>query len=195
MIKGPYTFIVTSRGCTAGCRYCIKHVSYQYSIRLRSARSIVDEIKVLKELGIHNIHMYADLFTVNRDQVMEMCDLLLTEDVKIKWTCNSRVDYVDKELLEMMARAGNWVISWGIESANEQILKRARKGTTADRARESLTYARQAGIKNWGTSSSACPARLRKPSRRPSTLPRACRWISRCSTSPRRTLGRRSSST
>ena len=150
MIKGPFTFIVTSRGCTAGCRYCIKHVSYQYSIRLRSPRNIVDEIKLLKELGVHNIHMYADLFTVNRDQVMGMCDLLLTENVKVKWTCNSRVDYVDKEMLQMMARAGNYLISWGIESANEQILKRARKGTTAERARESLRHAREAGIKNWG---------------------------------------------
>ncbi len=150
MIKGPFTFIVTSRGCTAGCRYCIKHVSYQYSIRLRSPRNIVDEIKILKELGVHNIHMYADLFTVNRDQVMGICDLLLTENVKIKWTCNSRVDYVDREMLRMMARAGNYLISWGIESANEQILKRAKKGTTAARARESLTAAREAGIKNWG---------------------------------------------
>ncbi len=36
LIKGPYTFIVTSRGCPAGCKFCIKHVSYQYSVRLRS---------------------------------------------------------------------------------------------------------------------------------------------------------------
>jgi anaerobic magnesium-protoporphyrin IX monomethyl ester cyclase len=30
LIKGPFTFIVTSRGCPAGCTYCIKHVSYQF---------------------------------------------------------------------------------------------------------------------------------------------------------------------
>ena len=43
-------------------------------------------------------------------------------------TCNSRVDYVDEELLQMMAKAGNWLISWGIESGNEQVLRHARKG-------------------------------------------------------------------
>jgi anaerobic magnesium-protoporphyrin IX monomethyl ester cyclase len=41
MIKGPFTFIVTSRGCPAGCTYCIKHVSYQYSVRLRSPQILV----------------------------------------------------------------------------------------------------------------------------------------------------------
>jgi radical SAM superfamily enzyme YgiQ (UPF0313 family) len=150
MIKGPFTFIVTSRGCPAGCTYCIKHVSYQYGTRLRSPRLLVDEIKLLKEQGIHNIHMYADLFTVNREQVMELCHLLIDENVEIKWTCNSRVDYVDEEMLQMMGKAGCWLISWGIESGSEQVLKHARKGAYPDKAERALRWAKAAGIKNWG---------------------------------------------
>lgn len=150
LIKGPFTFIVTSRGCPAGCTYCIKHVSYQYSVRLRSPKLLVEEIKTLKSLGIHNIHMYADLFTVHRDQVMELCQRLIDEKVNIRWTCNSRVDYVDEEMLQMMARAGNWLISWGLESANEKILKHARKGNDPTKARQALKWAKQSGIKNWG---------------------------------------------
>ncbi len=150
MIRGPYTFIVTSRGCTAGCTYCIKHVSYQYSIRLRSPENIVEEIRHLVDLGIRNIHMYADLFTISRDQVMGMCDLLIQEGIKIRWTCNSRVDYVDREMLHRMAQAGCWLISWGIESANEQILKGVRKGYRLEQAPQALRWAKEAGIKNWG---------------------------------------------
>lgn len=150
MINGPFTFIVTSRGCTAGCTYCIKHVSYQYSVRLRSPRLLVDEIKYLTTLGVKHIHMYADLFTVSRDQVMEMCRLLIEENVKITFTSNSRVDYVDEEMLKMMAKAGSILISWGIESGSEQVLKHARKGAYPDRARQALVWARAAGIKNWG---------------------------------------------
>lgn len=150
MIKGPYTFIVTSRGCTAGCTYCIKHVSYQYGIRIRSPQNIVEELKVLGGLGIHNIHMYADLFTVSRDQVVELCKLILQEGLKIKWTCNSRVDYVDPEMLQLMSKAGCWYISWGIESANEQILKHAHKGYRLEQAPQALKWAHEAGIKNWG---------------------------------------------
>jgi radical SAM superfamily enzyme YgiQ (UPF0313 family) len=150
LIKGPFTFIVTSRGCPAGCTYCIKHVSYQYGTRLRSPRLLVDEIKDLKALGIHNIHMYADLFTVNREQVMELCQLLIDEGVKIRWTCNSRVDYVDQEMLAKMGQAGCWLISWGIESGSEQILKHARKGAYPEKAELALRWAKEAGIKNWG---------------------------------------------
>ncbi len=150
MIKGPYTFIVTSRGCTAGCTYCIKHVSYQYGIRIRSPQNIVEELRVLDRLGIHNIHMYADLFTVNRDQVVELCKLILQEGLKIKWTANSRVDYVDPEMLQLMGKAGCWYISWGIESANEQILKHVHKGYRLEQAPRALKWAHEAGIKNWG---------------------------------------------
>ena len=150
LIKGPFTFIVSSRGCPAGCTYCIKHVSYQYSARLRSPALIMEELWQLKKLGINNIHMYADLFTVNRDQVMELCQRMIDEKIDIKWTCNSRVDYVDEEMLRMMGKAGNWLISWGIESGSEQILKHARKGAYPDKAKRSLIWAKKAGIKNWG---------------------------------------------
>ncbi len=149
-IKGPFTFIVTSRGCPAGCTYCIKHVSYQYTVRLRSPQSLMEELWQLKKLGMNNIHMYADLFTVNREQVMGLCQRMIDEKINIKWTCNSRVDYVDEEMLALMGKAGCRLISWGIESGNEEILKKARKGADPAKAERALRWARQAGIMNWG---------------------------------------------
>ena len=150
LIKGPFTFIVTSRGCPAGCTYCIKHVSYQFAVRLRSAEKIMEELWILKKMGLNNIHMYADLFTVNRDQVIDLCERIIREKINIRWTCNSRVDYVDEEMLTLMGKAGCWLISWGIESGNEQILRHARKGAYPDKAERALIWARKAGIKNWG---------------------------------------------
>lgn len=150
MIHGPFTFIVSSRGCPAGCTYCIKHVSYQFTTRLRSPEHIMEELWILKRLGMNNIHMYADLFTVSREQVMKLCELMIRENLQIRWTCNSRVDYVDEEMLQMMAKAGNWLISWGIESGNDQILRHARKGAYTEKAERSLLWSRKAGIRNWG---------------------------------------------
>jgi radical SAM superfamily enzyme YgiQ (UPF0313 family) len=150
LIKGPFTFIVTSRGCPAGCTYCIKHVSYQYSARLRSPELIMEELWRLKKLGINNIHMYSDLFTVSRDQVVELCRRMIDEKIQIRWTSNSRVDFVDEEMLNLMGKAGCWLISWGIESGNEQILKHARKGAYPEKAERALLWAKRAGIKNWG---------------------------------------------
>jgi len=150
MLKGPYSFVVTSRGCPGGCRFCIKHVSYQNSVRLRSPESVMREIEMLCNLGLRNVHMYTDLFTISRDQVMELCELIIASGIKIKWTCNSRVDYVDEEMLQVMAKAGCWTIAWGIESGSEQVLKRAHKGTKLEQVTRALAWSKRAGILNWG---------------------------------------------
>jgi radical SAM superfamily enzyme YgiQ (UPF0313 family) len=150
LIKGPYAFIVPSRGCPAGCKYCIKHVSYNYAVRLRTAENILAELWSLKKLGVNNVMMYADLFTVNREQVISICQAMIEEKIDMQWMCNSRVDYVDEEMLSLMGQAGCHMISWGIESGSEEVLKRARKGANPAKAEQSLRWARQAGIKNFG---------------------------------------------
>lgn len=150
LIKGAFTFIVTSRGCPAGCTFCIKHLSYQYTTRIRSPKLLMEELWQLKRLGINNVHMYADLFTVSRDQVMELCERMIEEKINLKWTCNSRVDYVDEEMLQRMGEAGCRLISWGIESGNEQILKNVHKGINPGKVERALLWAKKAGIMNWG---------------------------------------------
>lgn len=110
----------------------------------------MEELWKLKELGIHYINMYSDLFTVSRYQVMELCQRMIDEKINIRWTSNSRVDYVDEEMLKTMARAGSFMIAWGIESANEEILKHARKGADPKKAERALHWAKEAGIMNWG---------------------------------------------
>lgn len=110
----------------------------------------MEELWKLKKMGVNSIHMYADLFTVHREQVMELCQMMIDQKINIRWTCNSRVDYVDEEMLQLMAKAGNWLISWGIESGNEQVLKHVRKGTDLDKVKRALTWSKNAGIMNWG---------------------------------------------
>lgn len=150
LMKGPFTFIVTSRGCTAGCIYCIKHVNYQFTVRLRSPEKIIEELWVLKKLGINYVNMYADLFTASRDQVMGLCKLMIEQKIDMHWTCNSRVDYVDEEMLAQMGKAGCFFMTWGIESGSEQVLKHARKGAYPDKVERALRWSKAAGIKNWG---------------------------------------------
>lgn len=150
LVGGPYAFSVPSRGCPAGCRFCIKHVSYGASVRFRTPENVVDEIEVLVNLGVRKIHMYTDLFTVNREHVMGICEGILERKLPVRWTCNSRVDFVDLELLQQMRRAGCWLISWGIESGEPEMLKRMNKGITLEKVEKALGWAKEAGIMNWG---------------------------------------------
>lgn len=150
LVGGPYAFVVTSRGCPGGCRFCIKHVSYGNSVRFRSPESVLDEIEQLVDLGVRDIHMYADLFTLNRDHVMGICEGVLQRGLDVRWTCNSRVDFVDQEMLRTMGSAGCWMIAWGIESGDEGMLRRMRKGTAPDQIERALRWSTEAGIMNWG---------------------------------------------
>lgn len=150
LIKGPYAFVVPSRGCPAGCKYCIKHVSYNYAVRVRSPENVLAELWSLKKLGINDVMMYADLFTVNRDQVIGICRAMIEQKIDMRWMCNSRVDYVDEEMLSLMGQAGCHMISWGIESGSKEVLKRARKGADPGKAERALRWAKKAGIKNFG---------------------------------------------
>ena len=150
LVPSPYAFIVTSRGCPGGCRFCIKHVSYGTSVRFRSPENIVEEIEFLVAQGIRSIHMYADIFTISREHVVGLCELMLERGLKVGWTCNSRVDFVDQEMLHLMGRAGCRWISWGIESGSEEVLRRARKGIHLEQVEQALRWSREAGIRNWG---------------------------------------------
>ena len=150
LVGGPYTFIVTSRGCPAGCRFCIKHVNYGNTVRFRSPENVLQEIEMLLGLGIRDLHMYADLFTLNREHVLGICEGILERGWKVRWTCNSRVDFVDEEMLRMMGKAGCWMIAWGIESGSAEVLRRAHKGYDLEQPQRALAWARAAGIKNWG---------------------------------------------
>ena len=150
VVAGRYTFVVTSRGCPAGCRFCIKHVTYQNTFRFRSPEHIMKEVDKLVELGTTNIHFEADLFTINRDQVLGLCAALKERGNPIRWTCNSRVDFVDPELLREMGESGCWMIAWGIESGAPEILHRVRKGIEPEQVVQALRWAKAAGIRNYG---------------------------------------------
>jgi anaerobic magnesium-protoporphyrin IX monomethyl ester cyclase len=150
LVRGPYAFVVTSRGCPGGCRFCIKHVSYGGSVRFRSPENVLAEMELLASLGVRSIHMYADLFTVSREQVVGLCELILERGLRLRWTCNSRVDFVDPEMLRLMGRAGCWMISWGIESGSREVLRRARKGIELEQVERALQWSREAAIRNWG---------------------------------------------
>ena len=150
LFNGSYGMVVTSRGCPAGCTYCIKNVSYPSNFRMRSPKLIMDELRHLKSLGISNVHMFSNLFTADRDQVMQLCEIMIQEKIDIRWMCNSRVDYVDEEMLALMGKAGCWHISWGIVSSNEQILKHVNQNISPDKVEPAITWSQKAGIKNWG---------------------------------------------
>ena len=150
-IRAPAAAIVTGRGCPGNCSFCPKHVTYGQSLRVRSPDHILEEILLLGRLGVRHIYMQADLFTACREQVVDLCRLIVAEKLTVAWSCCSRVDAVDPELLQWMGQAGCRWITWALEAGNDALLWRTGKGTRADQAERALDWAQAAGIRNWGS--------------------------------------------
>ena len=147
----PAAVVVTGRGCPGHCSFCLKHVTYGQTLRVRSPEHILAEMLVLRRLGVRHVYMQADLFTACREQVAGLCRLLVAENAPIPWSCSSRADLVDPELLHLAAQAGCQSITWAIESGHEAILERSGKGRRAGQVEQSLAWARAAGIRNCGS--------------------------------------------
>ena len=141
------TTICTSRGCPYNCAFCCKN-PFTKTVRLHSPRRVVEEFKqVVKDYGIAHFRIVDDMFTVNRERVEEICRLIKVEDLTIYWTCITRSDHVDKNLLHVMYEAGCRQIDFGIESGSQRILNLMRKGTTVERNEEAVKAAKEEGIR------------------------------------------------
>ena len=104
----------------------------------------------MERFGVRDFFFWAETFVIDRQHVAELCQAMLDANLGISWTCNSRIDIVDEKLLKLMARAGCWMISYGIESADQQVLDAVRKGTRVEQAAAAVSLARAAGLKTAG---------------------------------------------
>jgi radical SAM superfamily enzyme YgiQ (UPF0313 family) len=144
----PITVIHTQRGCPARCIFCSVVITSGQKVRKRSPENVLGEIKECVEVhGIRDFLFHADTFTWDKEWVIKLCQLIIDSGLKIHWGCNSRVDSIDPERLSWLKKAGCWVIAFGIESGDEEMLKKMRKGTTLEEARTALKMVREAGIK------------------------------------------------
>ncbi len=143
MSSKPVTSMITSRGCPYNCSFCYQ--PHYKKWRARSAWNVTDELAEIGELGINEVEIYDDTFTYDRDRVVSICRQLIGNQ-DIAWSIRTRVDRVDRELLQLMARAGCKRINYGIESITPSVLKMLRKGFTIEQTIDAIKWTKEAGI-------------------------------------------------
>lgn len=122
----PFLPVLASRGCAYQCNYCPYVTSYKY--RSRSAAGVLDEIVYLKEqFRIRGMIFRDPLFGTNRDFVTELCGKMIKKGLRLRWVCETRLNLLDKELLNLMFKAGLRVINTGVESADPDLLKKSTR--------------------------------------------------------------------
>lgn len=138
--------MTTSRGCPFKCIFCVGRKMVGAKVRYRNAKSVVDEMALLAELGFHQINIADDLFTANKKHCIEICDEIMNRGLKVKWSSFARVDTVSPEVLKKMQAAGCTAVSFGLETANAEILKTIKKGITLPQILEAIEMCNDAGI-------------------------------------------------
>jgi len=140
-------FVITSRGCPASCLFCSSPLFWGRGVRFRSPRSVVEEIRLLKErFGLLYFSFRDDTFTADRGRVLEICRLLEEEKLRILWNCQSRVTAVDEEMLVAMKRAGCECIQFGVESGSAAMLKVLGKRILPANVERAAAAVRRVGI-------------------------------------------------
>lgn len=141
----PAISMVTSRGCPGKCTFCYQ--PFGSLIRQRSPKKIFEEVQYLvKNYGIREICFYDDNFTTLKPRIREFCQMLIDNKVKITWSCFSRVDWADLNLLKIMKQAGCHQIMYGIESGDQQILDNIGKYTSPDKIRKAIQWTKESKI-------------------------------------------------
>jgi radical SAM superfamily enzyme YgiQ (UPF0313 family) len=133
------TTIVTNRGCPEKCVFCLAPSVSGRENRRRSIPNILAEIEnCLNQHGINNFLFRSDTFTMDPDWVIRLCQGIERAGLKIKWSCNSRVDTLSGEMLRAMREAGCWLISFGVESGSQEILDLMKKNITKEQVRAAI---------------------------------------------------------
>jgi len=143
-----YTIMMTSRGCTFQCTFCEQKTG---DVRYRSAINVADEMEeCYYNYNVREIDVFDPLFTINKKRVIEICKEIQKRDINISWSCRSRVDTIDEEMLIEMKKAGCYRIYFGIESGDEKILKKIKKFTTQDKIKNAIRLTKKHGLLAFG---------------------------------------------
>lgn len=143
-VKG-LNVISCGRGCPYHCTFCSHSDWYQHGTR--SVDSIIQEmVQRYEQYGVSTFWMADETFTVNKAHVYDFCERLRKERLPFQWLVGTRATSVDEPLLMAMKDAGLAQITYGIESADDETLKRIDKGYTAQQAYESVRMTGKLGI-------------------------------------------------
>jgi len=139
--------VMTSRGCPEKCTFCGSITTWGKKLRFTSVESTLGLFEQgLSRLPVRFMAVKDDTFTASRKRTLAICDAIIERKMNFLWSCDTRVDSLDEELLYKMRLAGCQMISLGIESGSPEILEAIKKNTDTSRGLEATRAARKYGI-------------------------------------------------
>lgn len=133
--EGGQIGIVTSRGCAFKCVYCNFSAMSRWTVRFHSVERVMAELETMarpmKDGQRVSLTIQDDAFTLKKERAKEICRRIIDRGLKLQIDCETRGDAVDRELLELMQKAGFRDLHFGVESGSPRILREIRKVRSA----------------------------------------------------------------
>jgi len=139
--------MVSGRGCPYRCVFCSRALGDR--VRRRSVANVIAEIRRnIEEFDCTSISFLDDTFAIGQSWISEFLAAMISEGLnrEVTWSCETRVDTVTPDLLRKMEAAGCYYIFYGIEGADEEVLRTARKEYTVNQIRNAIRWTKEAGI-------------------------------------------------
>jgi len=148
VLGSHFTLLEGSRGCASNCVFCLLKM-YGKGVRRKSIERLIAEIDdAVSHFGVRTAYFMDLEFTVFRKQVLELCDYLSKKQYPFHWTCQTRFDLIDEELLGRMKRAGCRLIHFGVEAGTDDLLKSVNKKITIQQIEKGIQMVHGAGIES-----------------------------------------------
>ena len=143
----PADVMSISRGCVYHCGFCETRKLWGNICRGFSPQRVIGEIKDLQsKYGTKGLYFINDNFTLRKKETLELCNLMVKENLDLEWVCDTRVDLVNQELLAAMSRAGCKTIWFGVESGSEKVLKSIGRDTKLQQIENAFKLCRKNGM-------------------------------------------------
>jgi len=147
--KYKIVYMQTTRGCPFNCKFCPSSPLWGRMISKRNVKNLFNEMQYLIKRFpyIERISFCDDEFIVDNKRVIELCKLIIKNNIKIRWDCIGRVTSVTDEVIKYMKMAGCTVITFGVESGNQQILNNMNKCQTIPQIINAFDICKRQGLK------------------------------------------------
>lgn len=148
MTTGAPLYLDVGRGCPFKCAFCATAPFWKRQYRMKSIERIVEEALLIRDTYKRSkVNFSHDIFTCDRAWTLEFCDHLIRNPLHMEWTCSTRTDVIDPEVLERLAEAGCVEIYYGIETGSQELQRTIDKGLDLDWSRLIVQKTAEVGIR------------------------------------------------
>ena len=140
-------YLLSSEGCKNGCSYCPYKMLHNHNFAYRDIDKVINDLKEISFLGIELVQFRDPFFTYDTQRVMDICNRIISEKIKIRWYCETCLSSINSNLVKLMKDAGCELIMFGIEAAKVDNLKKmGRKTSEYEEYKEKISFIKEVGI-------------------------------------------------